>query len=143
MPSVLEICGLQTYAKGVKFDGVSAVPYFTRTGDSPRSEFYISECTWMRKQGWRTPTWKFWQALEPDFHNKPPIELYNLIEDPAESRNLANERPEIVKYMRNRMNAWIEKRGKETRKPNPILDYKIGLNKYIGSIASAKKLQAR
>ena len=143
MPSVLEVCGLQTYAKGVKFDGVSTVPYFTRTGDSPRSEFYISECTWMRKQGWRTPIWKFWQALEPDFHNKPPIELYNLIEDPDESRNLANERPEIVKYMRNRMNDWIEKRGQETKKPNPILEYKIGLNKHIGSIASAKKLQAR
>ena len=48
----------------------------------PRSEFYISECTWMRKQGWRTPIWKFWEALEPDFHDKPPVELYNLVEDP-------------------------------------------------------------
>jgi arylsulfatase A-like enzyme len=143
LPTVLELCGLKAFAKGVKFDGVSTVPYLTRTHESPRSEFYISECTWMRKQGWRTPVWKFWQALEPDFHGKPPIELYNLIEDPEEAHNQADARPEIVRFLRNRMNDWIAQRAQATGKPNPILEYKIGLNKYIGSIASAKKLQAR
>jgi len=143
MPTVLEICGLQKYAKGVKFDGISTVPYFTKTNNSPRSEFYITECTWMRKHGWRTPHWKFWQALEPDFHHKPKIELYNLIEDPDENVNLADKEKDVVRLMRNRMNAWIKKREKETGKPNPILEYKIGMNKYIGSIAAAKKLQAR
>ena len=48
------------------------------------SEFYITECTWMRKHGWRTPEWKLIVALEPDFHFKPTVELYNLIEDPDE-----------------------------------------------------------
>lgn len=143
LPTVLDICGLQRYAKGVKFDGPSTVPYFTDTAGSPRSEFYISECTWMRKQGWRTPIWKFWEALEPDFHNKPKVELYNVIEDPEESRNLAAERPDLVRTLRERMNAWITRRCKETRKKNPILGYKLGRKKYIGSIASAKKLQAR
>lgn len=143
LPTVLDICGLQKYAKGVKFDGPSMTPYFTDTAGSPRSEFYISECTWMRKQGWRTPIWKFWEALEPDFHNKPKVELYNVIEDPEESRNLAAERPDLVRTLRERMNAWIARRCKETRKKNPILGYKLGRKKYIGSIASAKKLQAR
>ncbi len=143
LPTILDLCDLKAFAKGVKFDGTSTVPYFTQTGDSPRSEFYISECTWMRKQGWRTPIWKFWQALEPDFHHKPPIELYNVVEDPTESVNLAKERPDIVNYMRNCMKARIAKRTKETGKPNPILEYKIGMKKHIGSIASAKKLQAR
>lgn len=143
MPTILEICGLSKFAKGVKFDGVSTVPYFADTKGSPRSDFYISECTWQRKQGWRTPIWKFWHALEPDFHGKPPVELYNLIEDPEESVNLAAKRPDVVKFMRNCMNAWIEKRAKETKKPNPILEYKLGRKKYIGSIATAKKLQAR
>ena len=44
------------------------------------SEFYITECTWMRKHGWRTPEWKLIVALEPDFHFKPKVELYNLVE---------------------------------------------------------------
>jgi len=143
LPTVLDVCGLRKYAKGVKFDGPSTAPYFMDAAGSPRSEFYISECTWMRKQGWRTPIWKFWEALEPDFHNKPKVELYNIIEDPEESRNLAGERPDIVRTLRARMNAWIARRCKETGKKNPILGYKLGRKKYIGSIASAKKLQAR
>ena len=143
MPTILDVCGLNAYAKKAKFDGVSLAPYFTKTKDSPRSEMYITECTWQRKHGWRTPSWKFWDALEPDFHNKPPVELYNIIEDPEESNNLAKQCPEIVEDLRGRMHKWIKARCKATGRKNPILGYKIGVDKYIGSIASAKKLQAR
>lgn len=141
IPTILDLCGLRAYAKGSKFDGVSLKPYFTKTEETPRSEFYITECTWMRKHGWRTPIWKFWEALEPDFHGKPPVELYNLIEDPLESVNLADKEPQIVSLLRARMNAWVKKRVRQTGKDNPINDYALGMGKYIGSIATAKKLQ--
>ena len=143
IPTILDLCGLKACARGVKFDGVSLKKYFDRPGESPRSEFYITECTWMRKHGWRTPIWKFWEALEPDFHGKPPVELYNLVEDPEESVNLADKEPAMVELLRARMNAWIAKRCKQTGKGNPINDYVIGTDKYIGSVASAKKLQSR
>ncbi|HEO70484.1 MAG TPA: sulfatase, partial [Candidatus Hydrogenedentes bacterium] len=143
MPTVLDLCGLKRFAKGVKFDGKSNVRYFADTEGSRRSEFYISECTWMRKQGWRTPVWKFWEALEPDFHGKPPVELYNLIEDPEEEKNLADKEPKVVEMLRERMNKWIKRRCRQTGKGNPILDYEIGLDKSIGSIAAAQKLQNR
>ncbi len=86
------------------------------------SEFYITECTWMRKNGWRTPQWKLIVALEPDFHFKPPVELYNLIEDPLENNNLADQEPEVVAALRTRMENWIAKRERETGLPNPILN---------------------
>jgi arylsulfatase A-like enzyme len=143
IPTILDVCGLKKFAKGVKFDGISTVPYFTNTEDSPRSEFYISECTWMRKQGWRTPIWKFWEALEPDFHGKPPVELYNLIEDPEELVNLADKEPQVVETLRARMNAWIKKRCRQVKKGNPILLHELGLEKRIGSIETAKNLQKR
>ena len=143
LPTILDICGLKRFAKGVKFDGRSNAPFFTDTQGSHRSEFYISECTWMRKQGWRTPIWKFWDALEPDFHNKPPVELYNLVEDPEESVNLAEKEPRVVEMLRERMDKWLKRRCRQTGKANPILDYHIGTEKHIGSIATAKKLQAR
>ena len=46
--------------------------------DELEQEFYIKECTWMRKHGWRIPECKLIIALEPDFHFKPEMELYNL-----------------------------------------------------------------
>ncbi len=143
VPTILDMCGLKRLAKGVKFDGVSLKPYFKATDDSPRSEFYISECTWMRKQGWRTPIWKFWEALEPDFHGKPPVELYNLVEDPEELVNLADKEAAVVETLRARMNAWIKKRCRQTGKGNPILLHEISRDQSIGSIATAQKLQKK
>ena len=74
----------------------------------------------MRKHGWRTPQWKLIVALEPDFHFKPPVELYNLIEDPLEYNNLAESYPDVVALLKSRMEAWIAKRKRETGLPNPI-----------------------
>ena len=33
-------------------------------------------------------------ALEPDFHLKPPVELYNLVEDPEENNQPGRTRTE-------------------------------------------------
>jgi hypothetical protein len=74
----------------------------------------------MRKHGWRTPEWKMHVALEPDFHFKPEVELYNLVEDPNEDHNLAEQEPEMVATLRGRMDAWIAKREAETGLPNPM-----------------------
>ena len=59
----------------------------------------------MRKHGWRTPEWKLIVALEPDFHFKPPVELYRLTDDPEELHNLADELPDVVAFLRERMEA--------------------------------------
>jgi arylsulfatase A-like enzyme len=126
---------------------------------SHQSEFYITECTWMRKQGWRTPEWKLILALEPDFHFKPPVELYNLVEDPRENNNLADSLPEVVSLLKGQMEAWIKKREKETGLPNPIYNqgdwhgyegvgpFKTSQQAYdtlhIGDVSQAIKLQAK
>jgi arylsulfatase A-like enzyme len=119
VPSVLELAGIET---GIAFDGQSLMPMAHGEVASHCSEFYITECTWMRKQGWRTPEWKFFEALEPDFHSKPPVELYNLVEDPQENHNLAESQPEMVALLKARMEAWIAKRMAETGLPSPILN---------------------
>ena len=122
VPTMMELLGLETE---IDFDGESLVPMMPLgrgPGDvvSHRSEFYITECTWMRKHGWRTPEWKLIVALEPDFHFKPPVELYNLVEDPHEDNNLAEAEPGVVDLLRGRMERWIAQREMETGLPNPI-----------------------
>jgi arylsulfatase A-like enzyme len=118
VPTILELAGI---SEETSFDGASLLPMVDGTEASHEEEFYITECTWMRKHGWRTPEWKLIVALEPDFHFKPPVELYNLVKDPHEDNNLAEQEPDVVAYLRGRMEAWIAKREKETGFTNPML----------------------
>ena len=118
MPTILDLAELDS--SEISFDGASLMPMVQGDVASHASEFYITECTWMRKHGWRTPQWKLIIALEPDFHFKPEIELYNLIEDPKENENVAEAHPDIVTTLRGRMEAWIQRRESETGLPNPI-----------------------
>jgi arylsulfatase A-like enzyme len=117
-PTLLDLAGITP--EGVEFDGKSLLPMALGQVASHESEFYITECTWMRKHGWRTPEWKLIRALEPDFHFKPEVELYNLVEDPEENTNLAEREPEIVALLTARMDAYIARRQQETGLPNPI-----------------------
>jgi len=118
VPTILELAGVKP--KGVSFDGESLMPMVSGEVASHESEIYITECTWMRKHGWRTPEWKLILALEPDFHFKPPVELYNLVQDPEENQNKSKENPEIVPLLTRRMEAFLAKRQKQTKLPNPI-----------------------
>lgn len=118
VPTLIELAGINTSAP---FDGRSLMQLVRGEVASFESEFYITECTWMRKHGWRTPQWKLMIALEPDFHFKPKVELYNLVEDPHEDRNVADEHADIVKSLTKRMNGWIAKREKEEGITNPML----------------------
>jgi arylsulfatase A-like enzyme len=118
VPTILDLAALEP--KGLELDGRSLMPMVRGDEASHESEFYITECTWMRKHGWRTPEWKLIIALEPDFHFKPEVELYNLVTDPEENVNVAEENSDIVALLKARMDAWIEKREGETGLPNPI-----------------------
>ena len=156
MPTLLELMGIR--AK-IQSDGQSLMPLILGEKASNYSEFYITECTWMRKHGWRTPEWKLVVALEPDFHFKPEVELYNLVRDPLELRNLADQEPGLVATLKKRMEDWIAKREKETGRPNPMFTnlhwhgsaqhqgpFESSQQAYdtlhIGSVGAANRLQA-
>ena len=156
VPTILELAEIDA---GIDFDGRSLIPMINNEVTSHESEIYLTECTWMRKHGWRTPEWKLIRALEPDFHFKPSVELYNLIHDPDENDNLADTHPDVVELLTARMNAWIAKREAETGLENPIHNqgdwhghagigpFKTSQQAYdtlhIGDPGQAAKLQAR
>ncbi len=153
MPTVLSILGIDA---GVKFDGRDLTPLMHGKTVEQRPEIYLTECTWMRKNGWRTPEWKYIEAKEPDFHWKPAVELYNLIDDPEEYNNLAESDPTTCAYLKARMDAHIAARKAATGNDNPIdtnLNW-CGHGKpfasseeayetlHIGDVGAAIKLQA-
>lgn len=155
-PTLLELADIKTE---IDFDGQSLMQMVNGEKASFASSFYLTECTWMRKHGWRTPEWKLIVALEPDFHFKPEIELYNLIEDPDENCNLAEQCPDIVEVLKKQMAAHIAKREKATGNVNPMnnqpgwhghegIDYFTSSQQafdtlHIGDAATAQKLQAK
>ncbi len=151
-PTLLDLMEIET---DLPFEGDSLMKVVRGEERVEEQEFYITECTWMRKHGWRTPEWKLIVSLEPDFHFKPMVELYNLIDDPAEYVNLAEERPEIVEMLKARMEAWIAKRTAETGREAPIYNnflmndrpfassQEAYDSKYIGGIEDAVKLQKK
>ncbi len=117
MPTIMELLGLKSR---IRFDGRSLAPLMRGEDRPADTEFYLTEATWMRKHGWRTPEWKLIRALEPDFHFKPALELYNLIKDPDENHNVADQNPEIVDALTRRMEAHIARREKKTGRTNPV-----------------------
>ena len=156
VPTVLKLLNIRT---DIAFEGQSLLPLIAGQRASNYSDFYITECTWMRKHGWRTPEWKLIVALEPDFHFKPEVELYNLVADPLELKNLAQKEPGIVATLKERMEAWIAKRERETGATNPMYTnlqwhgskthegpFETSQQAYdtlhIGSVGAANKLQA-
>lgn len=120
VPTILDYIEADTL--DIDFDGQSLRSMMEGRVPSFDTGIYITECTWMRKHGWRTASHKYIHALEPDFHFKPEIELYDLVADPEENRNIAAENPGLCQWMENQMQAWIRKRTGETGLPNPIFN---------------------
>lgn len=141
VPSIFDLMGWDEMIEKQGFDGKSVWPMARGEAPANYSEMLITECTWMRKHGLRTPEWKLIEALEPDFHGFPKQELYNLIADPLESVNLAQVEKDVYKTLRKRMLAHIAKRTSETGRPDPIERFHLGTDLSIGSAAAAKKLQ--
>ncbi len=118
-PTVLGLMGHPHLARKLGMEGRNVLPG-PGGGLAACSQFYLTECTWMRKRGWRTPHYKLIESLEPDIHGKPAVELYDLIDDPQENINLADDRPEVVETMKAAMRNWVARRVGETGKRDPI-----------------------
>ena len=116
-PTMLELLGVDAE---LPFDGRSLLPLARGEPFVPDAELYLTEATWMRKHGWRTPEWKLIHALEPDFHCKPEVELYHLARDPEELDNVAGREPGVAALLAERMAAHVERREAQTGRRNPM-----------------------
>ncbi|HEV2124634.1 MAG TPA: sulfatase-like hydrolase/transferase, partial [Chloroflexota bacterium] len=137
-PTILEAIGLTDTARQEQMQGKSL---WNTAGAKGRrrtgiDELYLTECTWMRKRGWRTREWKLIQALEPDIHDFPTLELYNLRDDPGEQHNLADARPDVVKDLLGRMEMHASRRLARTKLPDPVQTQGITLRR-IGEMKTA------
>jgi arylsulfatase A-like enzyme len=57
-----------------------------------------------------------------EFYDDRGVELYNLKDDIGEQHNLAAEKPELVKELRDELNAWLKSVDAQMPTPNPEYD---------------------
>ena len=137
-PTVLDFLGLSHLAEAEQMEGASTLPLISRSTRSTKglcSEMYLAESSWMRKRGWRTRDWKLIVSLEDPFH-LAPIELYDMRNDPMETKNVADERPAVVEQLQKRMETWRAQRMKETGNPDPHSYQEITIRQ-IGKMETA------
>jgi arylsulfatase A-like enzyme len=98
MPTVFEILEIE---KPETFIGESLIPLTRGEADEMRPAFSESTLYGSQKAAWRTDRFKYIHdaAAGPDAIG----ELYDWREDPSESRNLAEEQPELAKKMRSEL----------------------------------------
>ncbi|MBI4550880.1 MAG: sulfatase [Candidatus Latescibacteria bacterium] len=129
-PTVLDFIGHADVVREERMTGQSVLPLLTNgSHDGLYDALFLTECTWMRKRGVRTHRWKLIEAMETDFHGFPPVELYDLHEDPREQTNSAAEYPDVVSNLHARLIDWTERRLAETGKPNPIVEQRVSLTR--------------
>lgn len=93
LPTLAEICSAAAPAGG---DGVSLLPVLTGNGEPTRDLLYWE---YPGNGGWWAVRMGDWKAVRRNLKKNIPgaIELYDLAQDPGEKRDVARERPELVR----------------------------------------------
>lgn len=90
LPTFVDLSGAMP-PEGYETDGYSLVEYL-KGGEAPKRDYFYWELQDSRQiQAARFGDWK---AVRNGI--KQPVEIYNLADDPGESKNLASEQPEVV-----------------------------------------------
>ena len=118
LPTFFELAGIPDTEN---LEGKSLLPCIFGERDGNYDELFLSEATWEVKRAYRNSKWKFIHSFEPDPHNRPLQELFDLEADPTEQNNIAEQHPEIVAELKARLDAWVAKRLAETgRTEDPV-----------------------
>lgn len=130
LPTILELIGADPGLE-YPFQGRSFAPALSGSPEAGTGDtLFLSENTWMKKRGVRTPEWKLITALKhPDIHGRPRVELYHLPTDPGEQRNLARERKDVVKQLRRELDTWQKARQEDTGLPDPLIEQPISMRR--------------
>ena len=119
-PTILELAGLPLKPK-LHADGRSLLPELAGNKGEARPLYWhyphYHGSTWTPGASIRDGDWKLIK-----FYDYEKIELYNLKNDPSESKDLSGQKPKIAKDLENKLVVWQKRMKAKLPKPNP--DYK-------------------
>ena len=119
-PTFLTVAG-ENPPSDIKLDGYNILPVLTEGRKAARNEHFWE---WHDKLAARSGNWKW--VRETDSKRAAASdevgELYDLSNDIGEQRNLASERPDVLKEMKAKWNAW-KKEMDEAEPRGPFRNY--------------------
>lgn len=132
--TILDMLGLSDAAEEEAMEGISMLPLIDQRNHAGTTDrVFILENAWMKKRGFRTKKWKFFESLYDELHKRPPFELYDLTVDPMEQNNLAEALPEVRDAFKADLDAHVAKRTAQTGKPDPQSYQNITLT-HVGNV---------
>ena len=114
-PTLLEAAGVKVPEGG---DGQSLWPLIRGEEESAHELIVHGECNWQASRAIRTREWKLIQNIDPWVFQRPPLELYNLAQDPGETTNLAETEREVADELLAQLLKEVDKR--LGTRPDPI-----------------------
>jgi len=116
-PTMLELAGLPPKPE-LHADGRSIVPELKGKKGKIRPLFWhyphYHGSTWKPGASIRDGDWKLIK-----FYDHEKVELYNLKDDPAESKDLSGQNPKIAKDLESKLVAWQKRMNAKLPMPNP------------------------
>jgi arylsulfatase A-like enzyme len=104
-PTILQVFGIKAPSE---FQGRSLLPLATGKTTKGYQAVYCNQGLWRARRMMRNRRWKLIKTIDKSFWESPPVELYDLQNDPGEKRNLAKKRADITRRMELEMAQWLE-----------------------------------
>ena len=121
-PTLLEVAGLPMLPNQ-HLDGVNLAPLLSKHNELDRNALfwhfphYNNHPETMPQGSILKGSWKLIESFDP-----AGVQLYDLDEDPSESRDLSLQKPELVESLLKELREWRSDVDAELMKPNPDFD---------------------
>ena len=127
-PTILDLLGLEIPEH---MEGASLKPWLAGgTAATLRDYIVCQECTWQMKWAMRTMTHKFILARQPDMYGTATRELYNLVNDPHEHNNIAEEDTELAQSLETQLESWVsDQMAGNGLREDPLISHGLTLGK--------------
>lgn len=119
IPTLLELAGLPV-PQGL--DGMSFAAVLTGTGPAPKRALFWHFPHYTNQGSRPSGAMRDGRWMLVEYYDEEQVELYDLSQDIAETRNLAEQNLERVSNMRAALAAWRTQVGAQANRPNPNFD---------------------
>jgi arylsulfatase A-like enzyme len=141
-PTLIALAGIKKQKQTGPIDGSSLLPLIQGRKKEIRPFAVSCEANWQLKRSIRTHQWKLIQSLQKDVYGNPGWELYNLKQDPGETRNLIAKELQVARKLRTDMQNWVKTTLVKYQSKDPLASgIKVQLHR--ATVAEEEKVKKR